>query len=106
MADKFPLTLPGGQLLPFMSARRRHEIVDTVFEMAGGVERLAHVVNKSDENFFEFAKTLWAKGLPRAVATEHNVSESVEDLLTKLDRAENAKTINANVIDVEPDDAA
>lgn len=81
-------------MLPHMSSRRRHEICDVVFEMAGGVDRLAHVVNKSDENFMDFVKNIWAKGLPRAVAMEHNVSEGVEALLEKLDAAERAQTID------------
>lgn len=96
-----PLTLPGGEMLPHMSSRRRHEVCDIVFEMGGGVDRLAHIVNKSDENFLDFVKNLWAKGLPRAVAMEHNVSEGVESLLDKLDRAENAKTIDGEAKEVE-----
>jgi hypothetical protein len=103
------MTLPGGALMPHLSARRRHEICDTVFEMLGGVERLHHEANRDREAYWDFMK-LWSKGLPRAVATEHSVSEnSVEAMLEKLDRAQNAKTINGtaqDITDIEPDEAA
>lgn len=95
MSDEksFPLTLPGGQLMPHMSARRRHEICDTVFEMLGGVERLHHEANRDTESYWRFMG-LWQRGLPKAATTEHNLNpDSVEKLLEKLDRAENAKDI-------------
>jgi hypothetical protein len=89
----FPLTLPGGQLMPFMSSRRRHEICDTVFEMLGGVERLHHEANRDQESYWRFMG-LWQKGLPKAHSTEHSVNaDSVEKLLERLDRAENATDI-------------
>lgn len=88
-----PITLPGGALMPHMSARRRHEICDTVFEMLGGVERLHHEANRDQDSYWKFMG-MWQKGLPRAVATEHSVDrESVEELLKKLDRGENAQDI-------------
>lgn len=98
-----PSSLPGGEMLPHMSSRRRHEVCDVVFEMVGGVERLAHEADRDRESYWEFMK-LWSKGLPRAVATEHSVSEGVETLLDKLDAAERAKTIAG--VCVEVDDAA
>lgn len=98
---KLPMALPGGQLLPHLSARRRHEICDTVFEMLGGVERLHHEANRDRESYWDFMK-LWQKGLPRAVATEHSVDkDSVEELLKRLDRAENAKVINGTATVIE-----
>lgn len=87
-------------MMPHMSSRRRHEVCDTVFEMLGGPERLHHEANKSSEAFWEFMK-LWGKGLPRAVATEHSVTEGVETLLDKLDAAERAKTIEGAFTEVE-----
>lgn len=98
----FPIALPGGELLPHMSARRRHEICDTVFEMIGGVDRLAHEADRDQESYWEFMK-LWSKGLPRAVATEHSVSDGVETLLDKLDQAERAKTIDGVCTEILPD---
>lgn len=88
--------------MPHMSARRRHEIMDTVFEMIGGVERLAHQVDKNDESYWEFMK-LWGKGLPRAVATEHSTSANVENLLDKLDaldRSDKATIINGEATEI------
>lgn len=92
---KFPMSLPGGQMMPFMSARRRHEVCDTVFEMLGGTERLHHEANRDRESYWDFMK-LWQKGLPRAVVAENTNSEGVEEALKRLDAAENAKTINAS----------
>lgn len=97
-----PTSLPGGLLLPFMSARRRHEICDAVFESLGGVERLTHEADKNSEAYWEFIK-LWSKGLPRAVATEHSVSEGLEDMLERLDRAERARTIEGEFTEVDKD---
>lgn len=100
MSKDFPMTLPGGQLMPHMSARRRHEICDTVFEMLGGTERLHHEANRDREAYWDFMK-LWSKGLPRAVATEHSVDkDSVEEMLKKLDNAANAQVISGNMTDV------
>jgi hypothetical protein len=96
---KLPLVLPGGQMMLHMSAARRHQILDTAFEMVGGQEKLVHEIQRSPDSYWEFMK-LWGKGLPRAVATEHTASADVESLLDKLDRAENAKVINGEVIDV------
>lgn len=97
---KLPMTLPGGQLMPFMSARRRHEICDTVFEMLGGTERLYHEANRDRESYWDFMK-LWQKGLPRAVATEQSTAGAgVEDMLKRLEAAENARVINGTASEV------
>jgi len=97
-------TLPAisslGELLPSMSSRRRHEIVDLAFEMGGGVERLAHCINKSDDTFMDFVKSVWSKGLPRAVAVEHSVSDSVDALLDRLDAGEHADVIEGEATEV------
>lgn len=101
--NKFPLTLPGGQLMPHMSSRRRHEICDTVFEMLGGVERLHHEANRNNESYWEFMK-MWQKGLPRAVATEPTTgNEQLEDMLKRLDAATNAQVINGTASRVSDD---
>ncbi len=101
---KLPIALPGGDLMPHMSARRRHEICDTVFEMLGGVERLHHESNRDQESYWRFM-SMWQKGLPRAVATQHSVdNESVEKLLERLDRAAHAQDVtdaSYTVTDVE-----
>lgn len=93
------MTTAAGQLVPFMSARRRHEILDIVFENLGGTQRLEHEAGRDSDSFWKFMG-LWGKGLPRAMSTEHNVGGGVEDLLDKLDRAANAKTIDGNFTEV------
>jgi hypothetical protein len=91
---------PAGGLVPFMSARRRHEICDVVFENLGGTQRLEHEANRDQESYWRFMG-LWAKGLPRAATQEHTVGSGVEDLLDKLDRAANAKTIDGEFVEVD-----
>lgn len=98
MSTKLPTALPGGQLMPYMSARRRSEIVDTVFEQVGGVERLVAWAERP-ENYGEFVTKVWGKGLPRAVSNEHTLGGGVEDMLEQLDRAEKATVINGTLID-------
>lgn len=106
MADtpKLPLALPGGQLMPHMSARRRHEVMDTVFEMLGGTERLHHEANRNSDSYWEFMK-MWSKGLPRAVATEHSVNnESVDELLKRLEAKERDGYIDVTPQEVETEE--
>lgn len=98
-APKPPVTLPGGMLVPFMSARRRHEICDIVFENLGGAQRLEHEANKDQDSFWKFMG-LWSKGLPRAATTEHTVDNGLETLLDKLDKAANAKVIDGSFTEV------
>ncbi len=94
-----PTSLPGGELLPHMSARRRHEVCDIVFENIGGVERLTHEAGRDREAYWEFMK-LWSKGLPRAVATEHTVSDGLESMLERLDASERATLIEGSCEEV------
>jgi hypothetical protein len=98
---KPPQTSAAGMLAPFMSARRRHEVCDIVFEMIGGVQRLAHEAERDPKWFYS---SLWVKGLPRAATTEHTLDTGVDALLDKLDKAANAKTIEGNFTEV-PDAA-
>lgn len=84
MSSRLPIVLPSGQIISHMSARRRNEIMDTVFEMVGGVDRLAHEVERSPEAYWNFMK-LWGKGLPRVSSNEHTLGGGVEDLLDRLD---------------------
>ena len=103
-----PTTLPGGVMVPFLSARRRHEIADIVFENLGGVERLTHESDRSPAAYWEFIKSVWSRGLPKAVSTEHSVADGVESLLERLDHMERAAgaTVIENVTDaVEVSDA-
>jgi hypothetical protein len=96
--NSLPTALPGGYLLPHMSARRRNEIVDVVFEQIGGPERMVAWAERP-ENYGDFITKVWAKGLPRAVSNEHTVGGGVEDLLDQLDRADKAKVINGELVD-------
>lgn len=84
--------MPGGSLLPHMSARLRTETVDALFLSAGGPERALAWINKSDENYGEFFLKVWAKGAARAVTMDHTVNkDSVESLLDALDQRERGK---------------
>lgn len=97
--------MPGGGLLPHMSARLRTEIIDAVFEGVGGAERLRAWVETNDDNYAEFVK-LWARGAVRAANVELTASEGVEKLLEKLDRAENAQLIDGQATLVFETEAA
>jgi len=91
-----PSTLPGGDLLPHMSARLRTATIDALFEASGGFERARAFIEKSDEHYMEFFK-IWAKGAARTTNVEHNVGDSVDALIKQLDKAE-----RENMIDVTP----
>lgn len=95
--------MPGGSLLPHMSARLRTETIDAVFHNVGGAEKLTAWVEASDENYAKFIE-IWARGAVRSTNVEVSASEGVEALLEKLDRAENAKLIDGHATVV--DDAA
>lgn len=91
MSTKFPAVTAAGQMIPFMDANRKREIVNIVFENIGGIERFTHEAARDPKWFLE---TFWAKLLPRgAVNVELNAGAGMEDLIDKLDAA-NAKTIN------------
>lgn len=96
---KPPMTTSNGMLVPFMSARRRQQVCDIVFENLGGTQRLEHEANKDQESYWKFMG-LWGKGMLRAVSTEHNAGDGLEDLLDKLDKAANAKTIEGSFEEV------
>lgn len=99
--EKLPIALPGGHLVPHMSARRRSEVVDTVFEQVGGVEKMVAWVEKSDDNYGAFVTKVWAKGMLKNVSTEHHLGGGVEDLLDQLDRAEKATVIDGTLVEPE-----
>lgn len=84
--------MPGGSLLPHMSARMRTETIDAVFHNVGGAERLTAWVEQSDDHYGKFLE-IWARGAVRSSNVEVSASEGVEALLDKLDRADNAKLI-------------
>lgn len=94
-----PSSLPGNMLMPHLSARKRNETCDVVFEMLGGTDRLYSEANRDREAYWEFMK-LWSKGLPRAVATEQTPGNGVEDMLDRLDDLERAD--KAITIDMTP----
>lgn len=73
-------------LVPYLSARKRHQDMDVWFELSGGVQRLVHITDKSDENYLQVLK-VWAKGLPRVAGVEHTAESSIEDLIEARDKA-------------------
>jgi len=92
---KLPMQLPGGDLMPYMSAVYRQSIVDGIFERVGGFERMAAWVEKNDDNYGEFLIKIWAKGAIRSTQVENlTPPTAIEDLLAKLDAGEHAKVID------------
>lgn len=74
-------------MIPFMDANHKRQIANTVFEMAGGVQRLAH---EADKDFRWFIEAVWVKTMPRGVTTVDTGggAGSVEDLVDRIDRLE------------------
>ena len=103
-----PTVTPTGDMLLHMSAKARTRVLDTVFQMVGGEERLAHEATKNSEGYWNFMR-LWGKGVARVNSTEHSVnSHSVEDLWAKLDERKKAgatgSVVDAEFTDVTPED--
>jgi hypothetical protein len=105
---KFPTTPLGPHaMIPFMDANHKRQIANTVFEMAGGVQRLAH---EADKDFRWFIESVWVKTMPRGVTAVDSGggAGSVDDLIDRVDRLENggagATIINGQA--KEHDDAA
>lgn len=86
-----PISLPNGGMLPHLSGRMRTAVVDAVFQMTGGTERLA---DWADKNYGEFITKVWAKGMSKPISVEVSEDGSLEDLLAALDGGEHAKIIN------------
>jgi hypothetical protein len=82
-----------------MSAQRRGQIVDTVFESVGGVERLT---DWAEKNYGTFIEKVWVKGLPRTNTMDHTLNaNSVEAFWDKVTAAEDAQTIEGSCTPVE-----
>lgn len=89
-----PTQLPGGDLMPYMSAVARQAMVDAVFHHVGGFRRMAAWVEKDDANYGDFLIKIWAKGAIRSTQVENlTPPTAIEDLLAKLDAGEHAKVI-------------
>lgn len=98
-----PSSLPGSELMPYMTARRRNGICDQVFEMIGDIEALA---DWARQNRGEFYTKLWGKGLPSQTAVEHSIDkESVESFWDRVEAAEKAKVIEGSATEVAKTDA-
>ena len=95
---RLPSSAPGGDMMPYMSARRRTATIDALFEASGGFERAKAWIESSNDAYSEFFK-IWAKGAVRTSGVEHTASESLEDMLAKLDAGAHAKVVEGEVIE-------
>lgn len=97
-----PVAMPGGSLLPHMSARLRTETIDAVFHNVGGAERMTAWAEESNDNLTKFYE-MWSRGAVRSTNVEHSAGEGFEAMLEKLERADNAKLIDgsATLVDTE-----
>lgn len=91
---KLPLAMPGGEMVPHMSARARTQMVDALFEASGGFQKALDWIEKSDENYGEFLTKIWAKGVAKATVVEHGLGDGVEALLAQLDGGAHARVIS------------
>jgi hypothetical protein len=89
----FPVAMPGGQLIPHMSAQRRTQMMDALFEGAGGFDRALAWIEADDANYKEFFR-MWARGAVKSMNVEASTPDSVEALLARLDAGEDARVIN------------
>jgi hypothetical protein len=99
-----PLAVPGGEMLPHMSARRRTEIIDQVFDSVGGPERLAAWAGKNDENYGDFITKIWGKGAARVTSAEIGISPGVEGLIKQLekrDRERESQIVDSTCVEVD-----
>lgn len=99
----FPSVMPGGELVPHLSARYRRQQMDALYEATGGFDRALAHIEKNDENYARFLE-LYFKGQAKAVSVEHSADGDLADVIKKLDeedRFKNAKVIEGTVTDVE-----
>lgn len=104
--DKLPVALEGGELFTLLTPKGREDFAVTILKESGDWERLVHILQNDKEKFFEWAKEVVLKRLPKpAQEIQHGVSENVEALWERLDRAEKATLIEATaeVVDAEQD---
>lgn len=96
MSKNLTQALPGGALLPFMSAQRLNQLAWTVFESLGGFQKLEHVAGKNDENYKWFIEKVLVKSTPKTMNLE-SASGGIEAL---LDKAKKAK--DDGLLDITP----
>jgi hypothetical protein len=102
MSDEFTrqqiIPLPvssGGELVPFLSAKRRTEIIDRVFEATGGERAMSEWVERSDDNRGKFYGWFVKGAFRGAAPVDQDAGASkVEELLARLDAGEGAKVIS------------
>ena len=86
-----------GELLPFLSAKRRTEIIDRVFMATGGEPAMAAWVERSDDNRGKFYGW-FVKGAFRGAAPApqdgNQSANKIEELIARLDAGETAKVID------------
>lgn len=99
--NHLPVALPGGAMLPHLSARMRTQTVDTVFQMVGGTDRLAAWAGRP-ENYGDFVTKVWAKGMAKPLSVELTDTDSLEGLLAKLDQGEHAKVVSPDGLPYDP----
>lgn len=93
--SRFPTVMPGGDILPYMSAKRRMAIMDAVYENTGGQAAMEDWVRESSENRKTFYGW-WSKGAarPSDAAEGADRATRIEELLARLDAGETAKVVN------------
>lgn len=90
-----PIAMPGGAMMPHISARLRTEMIDALFIGSGGFDRALAWINASDDNYGDFFK-IYAKGAIRSTNVQLEADDSIEALLARLDAGEHATVINGD----------
>jgi hypothetical protein len=90
--------MPGGDLMPHMSARARTNMIDALFAGTGGFDRALAWIEKNDDNYGEFFTKVWARGAAKTNSTELTGTVTVENLLDQLDDAERAEPTTITIV--------
>lgn len=103
--DKLPAaSFDGGELFAVLSAKGRDEFITSAIRASGDWERFVHILETDKEKFFEVVKEAYLKRMTKVPQEiQHGMTDSVEELWDKLERAEKATLIEAtaDVIDAE-----
>lgn len=79
-----------------MSPAAKQEVIDKAFHANGGQVGYNAWAKSNPDDYYN---KHFLRNVPRPTAIEHTAASSVEDLLERLDRAANAKTIDGEYRD-------
>lgn len=88
---RLPSSLPGGELMPFVSKAYLRQQMETVDAAIGGTDRMIAEAGKNSESYWTF-QALRAKLMPKESVVEHEI-KGIDSLLDRADEYDKAHTI-------------